>query len=426
MRDGHAQKREADIKGSERDLNSKRREIQEREQAVKQAAGQLKKKEHDVAAKRRELTDEEKRVQAQVDKLQAEAAKKRKELVAEQKRLHTEQRRLANLQARARRHWPFAWASPAQPSRLRPSLAQAEKRAQPSYWEKRLASKSADGFAVLPLNKSKDRLTWQALEGMLRTDGSLLGYGADFVHRYPTPRPSNLHFRLACAWRLEHPGLWEKYAVAQQQMLRDMKRLGRRAGTTGLRTEMARSASGLPASLLSEANEKMLLHGTSPQVLLSILATGMNERFSGSNRGTAFGDGCYLADDVGKNDQYVAIDARYTNSRLHKLLFAHVRHPGNIFYVLVCRVSLGHPVRTQDRGQGAKCMDSGKPVFPISFRELATVPNVSPPVHHHSLLVERGGRVHRYREFVVFHSEYIYPEYLLAIQRFGGRQGPLG
>ena len=280
---------------------------------------------------------------------------------------------------------------------------------------------------MLPLDKSKDTSTWRALEGMLSTDGSLLGFGADFVHPYPKPLPSNLHFRLASAWRLEHPGLWEKYAAAQQQVLRDMKRLGKRASTTGLPTKTARSASGLPASLLSESNENMLLHGTNPQVLLSILATGMNERFSGSNRGTAFGDGSYLAEDVGKSDQYVNLDARYeANSELHKLLFSHTRHPGNIFYVLVCRVSLGQSVRTQERGRQAQIMGSGKPVFPISFRELASVPDVSPPVHHHSLLVELGGRVHRYREFVVFHGEYIYPEYLLAIQRFGGQQGPLG
>jgi hypothetical protein len=31
----------------------------------------------------------------------------------------------------------------------------------------------------------------------------------------------------------------------------------------------------------------------------------------------------------------------------------------------------------------------------------------------------------RYREFVVFHSEYTYPEYLLVYQRFEGDRGPL-
>jgi hypothetical protein len=58
-------------------------------------------------------------------------------------------------------------------------------------------------------------------------------------------------------------------------------------------------------------------------------------------------------------------------------------------------------------------------VFPISFRELDTVAGVSPPVHHHSLLApDPTPPSVRYREFIVFHSDYIYPEYLLAYQRF--------
>ena len=39
--------------------------------------------------------------------------------------------------------------------------------------------------------------------------------------------------------------------------------------------------------------------GTSADVLLSVLSNGLNERFSGSNAGTAFGEGVYLAEDVG-------------------------------------------------------------------------------------------------------------------------------
>jgi hypothetical protein len=64
-------------------------------------------------------------------------------------------------------------------------------------------------------------------------------------------------------------------------------------------------------------------------------------------------------------------------------------------------------------------------VFPISFRELDTVAGVSPPVHHHSLLADVIGIGRRYREYIVFHSEYIYPEYLLAYQRYEGDRGPM-
>ena len=50
---------------------------------------------------------------------------------------------------------------------------------------------------------------------------------------------------------------------------------------------------------------------------------------------------------------------------------------------------------------------------------------VSPPVHHHSLLADVMDVGARYREFIVFHSEYIYPEYLVAYQRYEGDRGPM-
>ena len=39
------------------------------------------------------------------------------------------------------------------------------------------------------------------------------------------------------------------------------------------------------------------------------------------------------------------------------------------------------------------------------------------PIHYHSLIVETGGEVHRYREVVVMHGDYIYPEYIVAYRR---------
>ena len=37
-----------------------------------------------------------------------------------------------------------------------------------------------------------------------------------------------------------------------------------------------------------------------------------------------------------------------------------------------------------------------------------------------------GGAIHRFREFVVFHGEYVYPEYVIAYQRFHSGHGPVG
>ena len=88
-------------------------------------------------------------------------------------------------------------------------------------------------------------------------------------------------------------------------------------------------------------------------------------------------------------------------------------------YALVCRVALGHPIRTQDAGALARsCDDPNERVFPVNVRELAPVPNVAPPMHYHSLIAEKGPGHDRYREFVIFHaSDYICPEYLIAYHR---------
>lgn len=204
------------------------------------------------------------------------------------------------------------------------------------------------------------------------------------------------------------------------QIMRDNK-IVQAATTTangGLPAATASTAKSLPGELRDEVNETILMHGTNPDVLLNILSSGPNERFSGTNAGTAFGDGTYFAEDAGKNDQYVKVDAQYQGSDLHKRLYDSASdHPGSVYYILACRVALGCHVRTHNFGNGACSVDDNMPVFPVSFRELATVPNVSPPVHYHSLVADIIDVGYRYREFIVFHQEFIYPEYLLAYQR---------
>jgi hypothetical protein len=192
-----------------------------------------------------------------------------------------------------------------------------------------------------------------------------------------------------------------------------------------------------------DVNEALLMHGTNAGVLFNILSRGINERFAGAAYGAVYGEGSYLAEDAGKNDQYTKVDPQYDgSSELHKGLYAHRarHHPGKVFYILVCRVALGHQVRTQqmitkkmreNKEKGLSpasptSTDTDRPVFPIVYRELDTVAGVSPPVHHHSLLAPDPTPSNvRYREFIVFHSEYIYPEYLLAYQRYEGGRGPM-
>ena len=108
---------------------------------------------------------------------------------------------------------------------------------------------------------------------------------------------------------------------------------------------------------------------------------------------------------------------------LHKRLYTNgSNHPGRVFYLLVCRVATGYIVRTQTAHylHDMVSADTGERIFPVVTRELAAVAGVEPPVWHHTLLAEdhtRGGPF-RYREFIVFHNANVYPEYLIAYQRF--------
>jgi len=170
----------------------------------------------------------------------------------------------------------------------------------------------------------------------------------------------------------------------------------------------------------NEVNEKLLLHGMKPETVLTILSNGCNARFSNGS----FGMGSYLAEDAGKADQYVKHDAgddpslEELHTRLYRKGDKRVEHPGNVYYVMLVRNIMGIAARTKSGEVGVKDIDFNQPVFATDQKtELACIPNVVPPTHYHSLLVELGAAVRRYREFVQFHEGRLYPEYLLAYER---------
>jgi len=110
-------------------------------------------------------------------------------------------------------------------------------------------------------------------------------------------------------------------------------------------------------------------------------------------------------------------------SQLHQRLYsAAYTHPGSVYYVLVVRVALGLPLRTRGMGAQMRSIDhKSLNVFPVTPRELADVPGVTPATNHHSLIAELGGSIMRFREFVMFHGEYVHPEFLVAYQRYRGK-----
>eukprot|EP00931_Biecheleriopsis_adriatica_P115204 TRINITY_DN91026_c0_g1_i1.p1 TRINITY_DN91026_c0_g1~~TRINITY_DN91026_c0_g1_i1.p1 ORF type:complete len:898 (-),score=120.32 TRINITY_DN91026_c0_g1_i1:30-2375(-) len=273
----------------------------------------------------------------------------------------------------------------------------------PSHWQ--ADDMPAQGWRCIRLEP--DSCDFQALARSLRTDPAQLGVGRDVQEHGKYRR-----LVLARAWRIENPRLWRRYATERQSIQEEINTRSIRLPKAKVRTELSEALKQLPEKLLSEVNEVRLLHGTAPETVLTLLSNGPNERFSGG----LFGSGTYLAEDAGKNDQYVKCDCHQGQVRdLHRRLYSdgsNGAHPGSVYYLLLCRTILGRFVRTQSGRPSAKAMGTeDECVFATSERrELAYIPGLSPPVHYHALVAEVGGDIHRFREFVQFRDARIYPE----------------
>jgi len=281
---------------------------------------------------------------------------------------------------------------------------------RPPHWSGAECPAHSERFWKLSV---ASELEQQAL-GKALAPGSSLGGRDMHVHG------EHSGFRLKIAWRLEHDVLWKEYMAARtkvQVQMESLRKQGASFAKVDLRKEYSTLLRELPVhkteAMDEQINEVYLSHGTKPEVLLTILQNGLNERFSGG----LFGNGTYFAEDVGKNDQYCAPDHGGQNP-LQKVLYHELKIPPayGVFYVLFCRVILGSPVRTQD---GEYDMDQRPQVSVWSSeqRELAAIPKSSPPINFHSLLAEKGGKLKRYRELIVYHGTHIYPEYVVAYQR---------
>ena len=136
--------------------------------------------------------------------------------------------------------------------------------------------------------------------------------------------------------------------------------------------------------------------------------------------------GNYLAEDAAKCDQYVSGDAALG---AHPEL--HASTPGGGSTTRSCAARPWGPTlaprpssgtaRRASTGPRASGTGSARSFPPdghggLNTKELAPIPAISPPAPHHGLVVENRDPI-RFREFLVFHGEYAYPEYLLAYKR---------
>ncbi|CAK9016151.1 unnamed protein product [Durusdinium trenchii] len=144
------------------------------------------------------------------------------------------------------------------------------------------------------------------------------------------------------------------------------------------------------ASLDLELNEAYLWHGTQVRTGLQIAQEDFNMAFAGSGAGTMYGKGLYFSESCTKADEYSRDEPRGYYDSVRALL--------------LCRVCMGQFYYTADRESSA------------IEKYLSGVSD--------STLGDRASAVGTYREFVVYHPDQVYPEYLVLYERLHGTRPP--
>ncbi|CAE7034577.1 PRPF40A [Symbiodinium natans] len=311
----------------------------------------------------------------------------------------------------------IATRSPRRQTPAPPVYVHPDSTGVPSYWFD--AARPASGFRLV----KPEQETCKHLSKMLHvTNKTDLDVGYDVVSGRGTYHRKYSTLTFHTAWRVEHPDIWSSYAAKREAIANDVDTLSNQGLVCVPPGVQLPGASALPGQCSQRANEVYLLCGTKPENLHGILAQGLNVRLARLH-------GMLGSEAAAKVDQYTTPDSGTSISdlgELHKLLFpargdstaATVeKHPEeDIFYCLVVRAALGWCAHTDD---GEKVMGSvDQNIFHSpEMRELALVPGSSPGVRFHSLVLEKGKRAKRFREFVVYDNSHCYVEYVIAYKR---------
>jgi len=128
-------------------------------------------------------------------------------------------------------------------------------------------------------------------------------------------------------------------------------------------------------------NEWYLYHGTSNSAARNICAHDFKMRLAGSSTGTLYGRGAYLAESITKADEYS-------------------KKEDDCYTVLLCRVLGGRVRYTNERQPDPEALTKDCVEGPFDC-----------------ILGDRKKVSGTYREFIIFDTENVYPEYILKYQR---------
>ena len=193
-------------------------------------------------------------------------------------------------------------------------------------------------------------------------------------------------FEVVQVLRNENPGLWAAY-------WRQRERIRKRCEGKNLPTETAKtslcdafSKTDGCLSLVQDVREFYLFHGTKPSAAHQICSSDFRVDMAGSHKGTLYGKGLYFAESSSKSDEYASDDKEglYTG----------------LFCMLLCRVTCGDWLYN----------DEARPDVGALLQDVRQG-------RHDSVLGDREKARGTYREFIVFNSDQVYPEYIIIYKR---------
>ena len=303
-------------------------------------------------------------------------------------------------------------------------LWEAEKWAScvPRHWSSTQAVGCEDcGWSVQPITATCELASFEQMLHVMEPDE--LGRGRDAEKGLPP----YMRLELKHAWRVEHGHLWSKYHNGKQRVQHDMRLAHTMAGQEAFARfagKLDDIASALPNAPGPESGQSRLLHGTRPETVLKILDRGMNERLCSGE--AAFGVGTYLCENAEKMDQYCRPMTSACALQLKSALLTGSAGSSadveGLCFCFVVRAATGLSLLTRGLKPDHPTLDcdTAKPIFLTKERrELSQVPGCDPhrPVYFHSLVVNTGKALKRFREIVVMNDTRVYPEYLLAYRR---------
>lgn len=222
-------------------------------------------------------------------------------------------------------------------------------------------------------------------------------------------------FKIVSVHRVFNDQVWREYSKRREEVrqrvvgtrpvvpdgVQTMEYLSKRSSTLG----NGKVQIGLPK--VDEAvNEAWLFHGTTKEAAQGIAENDFRLDLTGSNAGTLYGKGIYLAENATKSDEYGEGPRGPAGEQEEQGYEAPRPPPGpppplvRESYILLCRSTLGKVYYTDDLKPDAD---------ELQRRALSG--------EYDSVVGDRLKRVGTFRELIVYHDDLVYPEYIVHYER---------